>query len=71
MAQSGLARLTGGQKVAGSNPVAPTFLRGMAQSGLARLTGGQKVAGSNPVAPIFFIFLSSFFLFALLLICCA
>jgi hypothetical protein len=24
MAQSGLARLTGGQKVAGSNPVAPT-----------------------------------------------
>ena len=25
MAQSGLARLTGGQKVAGSNPVAPTF----------------------------------------------
>ena len=26
MAQSGLARLTGGQKVAGSNPVAPIFL---------------------------------------------
>ena len=26
MAQSGLARLTGGQKVAGSNPVAPTFI---------------------------------------------
>ena len=25
MAQSGLARLTGGQKVAGSNPVAPTL----------------------------------------------
>ena len=27
MAQSGLARLTGGQKVAGSNPVAPTLKR--------------------------------------------
>ena len=27
MAQSGLARLTGGQKVAGSNPVAPTKTR--------------------------------------------
>ena len=26
MAQSGLARLTGGQKVAGSNPVAPTLV---------------------------------------------
>ena len=46
MAQSGLARLTGGQKVAGSNPVAPTFLSGMGTSLFGAFRRGRRGGGS-------------------------